>query len=125
MNNLDWLEEHSRNPYHCGAHPTASHAETISSLICSDTVLLQANQLGDEIQDLWHTATGCLVCQASASFVCQWAEKRLVSVLQKTSEKDYLGQLCPLTPMRQQCALLAFRCLKILLGNINTGNADK
>ena len=125
MNNFDWLDEHSRTPYHCGNHPTATHTESVSSLVCSDTVTLQITIQEGATEELWHTAIGCLVCQASASFICQWAEGQTVASLQNTSEQDYLNQLSLLTPMRQQCALLAFRCLKKVLTSMGAKEADE
>ncbi len=108
----NWLEEHSHSPYHKFEISHHTHAKTIASQHCSDTVTLQLVIKDQVIHEAWHTAQGCLVAQASASFLCQWSEGKSIKQLQATKETDDLNLLGPLTPMRQQCALLAFRCLQ-------------
>lgn len=107
--------DHMRFPFHRGI-PEASHVKsTLSSKTCADEVTLYVSMEQNHIHDTWHEASGCLVCQASASFLCEWSEGMAIDACLGTTEKDYLALLGPLTPLRQQCALLAFRCLRKLL----------
>lgn len=113
----NWLEDHYHSPYHKFEISHQTHAKTIASQHCSDTVTLQLVVKNQLIQEAWHTAQGCLVAQASASFICQFSEGKYVEQLQAIKETEYLTLLGPLTPMRQQCALLAFRCLQKALNS--------
>lgn len=67
------------------------------------------------IRQAWHLSTGCLVCQSAASFLCEWCEGKSFEEVLGFSEQNYLSLLGGLTPMRQLCALLSFRCLRELL----------
>lgn len=122
-----WLEEHSTSRYHNSFVEIRTHEATVSSLICSDTVTLQLVIDSGTIKEAWHFAQGCLVAQASASFICHWSEDKQASDVVNMSESDYLNLLSPLTPLRQQCALLAFRCLQkaVTEGRIDTAKGGK
>ena len=110
-----WLESHARTPFHRANLDTATHTATRVNPVCSDCVTLQVRFDSNQIAEAWHTAQGCLVSQAAASVLCQWCEGQSVDELNAIEDADYLKLLGPLTPMRQQCALLAFHCLKQIL----------
>lgn len=108
----DWLIEHAHRPYHQEQISKATHSATLTSAHCSDIVFLQLVVDDRVIKQACHTAQGCLIGQASASFICKLSEGKHFEQLQTIKETEYLTLLGPLTPMRQQCALLAFRCLQ-------------
>lgn len=119
MTDLDWLLDHSQSPYHRG-NPDPSEAivtGTLSSQVCADRVVLHALVTNGRIRELWHSAQGCIVSQAGASFLCEWAEEKSVREILEMPESEYLRQLGELTPRRQPCALQAFRCLKRMFSN--------
>lgn len=115
MSELEWLLTHSRHPYHRGSIEQQCQTGDIASQTCADRVSLQVVVDGPVIQQIWHNAVGCMVCQASASYLCETFEGVTLEEVQNQTETDYLEELGTLTPLRQQCALQSFRCLKQIL----------
>jgi len=115
MNSENWLEEHSRFPYHRGLLEDHSPTASVSSTVCGDVVTLQMRSDGQSVRELRHMSSGCLVCQSSASFICSFVEGWSFGSVRELTQEDYLDILGPLSPMRQTCALLAFRCLELLI----------
>lgn len=113
------LFDHIRDPYHAGHPAKVASTASISSLYCADQVTLCVVIDDSRVQEVWYQAQGCLVCQAAASYLCEWAETRLINELRAATTPDFLSPLGPLTPMRQQCALLSLRCLKTILESIS------
>ena len=115
MTDLDWLLTHSRRPYHWGSTERVSLSGEVASRTCADLVSLQIVLEDGVISEIWHRAQGCMVCQASASFLCERFEGTEVRQVQGQTTEEYLAELGTLTPLRQKCALQAFRCLKQIL----------
>ncbi len=109
------FSDHFGSRYHCGTPVSWTHQGSISSSTCGDEVVFYAVIDGTQIREAWHTVRGCIVCQAASSFVCKWAVNKSADDLVSIGEDGFLAILGPLTPLRQQCALLPFRCLKRLL----------
>ncbi|RCS49125.1 iron-sulfur cluster assembly scaffold protein [Bremerella cremea] len=115
MSDLEWLLTHSRHPYHRGSIEQPCQTGDIASRTCADRVSLQVVVDGPVIQQIWHNAVGCMVCQASISYLCEMFEGLTIDEVQSQTEVDYLEELGTLTPLRQQRALQSFRCLKQIL----------
>lgn len=118
MSKSDWLIDYARSPFHRGELHKVTNRATKSSPTCADCVTLQIEITDNRIKQAWHLSQGCLVCQASASFLCEWCEGKSLSELREIQDVDYLNLLGPLTPLRQNCALLAFHCLQTILREI-------
>lgn len=119
------LSDYFTEQYHYERPSYWTHQGTIASVFCGDQVVLFVTIEDSVVRGVWHTTTGCLVAQAAASFVCQWAEGRTLDRVHVTTEHEFLALVGPLTPMRQQCALLPFRCLKQLLPSLRLGEGCK
>jgi nitrogen fixation NifU-like protein len=111
--------DHFRHRYHCAEPVNWTHKLTLSSSRCGDEVTLFALIREERVIEAWHTAIGCVVSVASASFLCHWVEERSTEYAKGISDSEFLALLTPLTPMRQECALLPLRCLRQLLGTDN------
>ncbi len=109
---MEWLLDYASSPYHRGACSASSLRHTLTSQSCADCVTLQIVLEETLIQQAWHLSQGCLVSQSAVSFLCEWCEGKTIQEVLATEEGDYLKLLGNLTPMRQQCALLSFRCLQ-------------
>lgn len=117
MTDLDWLLTHARNPYHLGKTEKPSCYGEVASRTCADWISLQVVAEGEIIREIWHQGKGCMVSQASASFLCEWYEGAEINEVRDQTPEEYLEELGALTPLRQQCALQAFRCLKKIVGD--------
>ncbi len=119
MSDLEWLLTHSRHPYHRGDAPRACQTGNVASQTCADRVSLQVVFDGPMIQEIWHQVEGCMVCQASTSYLCEMYEGASIDDVRKETELDFLPELKSLTPLRQQCALRAFHCLQQILESLS------
>jgi nitrogen fixation NifU-like protein len=109
------LLELVRSPYHVGTCSRADGQFSLSSRICGDRVTLSLRWDGDTVTELWHAVQGCIICQASASLLCRWAEGRDAAFLWNVANSQYLTHFGTLSPFRQHCALLPLECLRHLL----------
>ncbi|MCA8996036.1 MAG: iron-sulfur cluster assembly scaffold protein [Planctomycetaceae bacterium] len=116
------LLTHARSPVHWGDREHCSVSSSLASVYCGDRVSLFLVIDSNILRELWHTAEGCLVSQASASYLCEWGQGLSLRSLIATADSEFLKPLGPLTPMRQQCALLSLRCLKMGIEKHLTAN---
>ncbi len=110
------LLDHFDAPYHRGDLPSATHRQSVSSAACGDEVSLALQIEDQRIQAAWFQASGCIVCQAAASMLCEHIEHRTLTELadfHAAAMLDLIG--IPLTPGRQHCGLLAHQALRKLL----------
>ncbi len=108
--------EHNNAPYHRGVLDDATHIQYLRNPTCGDEVTIQLRIVNQIIEAAWFTATGCMVSCAGASMTCEYIEKRRLSQLSLLDHASMLSIMAvPLTPHRQQCALLAFNALRALL----------
>lgn len=95
-------------------NPTATHTER--NRLCGDEVRLDLRLEAAQVREARFDGRGCLVSQAAASMLCEYVEGRTIDELAALEAADVLDLFgVPLTPHRQQCALLAFRALKTVL----------
>ena len=113
----DYILQHYESPYHKGrlCCATCTHEEANST--CGDYIRLELLvQRGCTITKAYFDGRGCVISQAAASILCEFAEGRTLTSMQNFTAKDMLNLLSiPLTPKRMQCGLLAFKALKTLL----------
>lgn len=86
---------------------------------CGDRILLQlAVDQNEQITEAWHDGNGCITSQAAASLLCEYIEGKSLSELRIMTKAEMLSLLgIQLTPLRQQCALLAFNALRAILAS--------
>lgn len=107
---------HYESPQYRGSieGPKLSHSER--NPICGDHVQLEASIDGDRVDRLRFKAQGCIISQAAASLLCEYAEGKRLLDLQRLAADEMLKLLqVPLVPGRIRCALLPFRALKSLV----------
>ena len=75
-----------------------------------------------KLQEVGFEARGCIISQAAASILCEFAEGKSVADLRQFTPAEMLELLkIPLTPGRVQCGLLAFTALRTLLYSMEGG----
>ncbi|MBW3540452.1 MAG: iron-sulfur cluster assembly scaffold protein [Planctomycetes bacterium] len=117
----DFLLDHIESPYHKGRIERSTATRTERNAVCGDVVELQivVDRLG-RVREAWFDGRGCLLSQAAASMLCEHIEGRTVAELEVLQPDELLDLVdIPLTPLRRQCALLAFRAIKSLLAALH------
>ena len=96
-------------------HPCRSH--TLRNPVCGDSVDLQLQEdVNGVLRSVAFEGQGCMISQAAASIICEFAEGKSIAELRQFTAEEMLELLrIPLTPRRMQCGLLAFTALKTLL----------
>lgn len=108
---------HFESPYHRGRLADPSAAQHLRNSACGDWVNLEVRLAdGDRIEAIFFEGQGCIVSQAAASILCERVEGRTLEELAALGPQDMLGWIdVPLLARRWQCALLAFRALKMIV----------
>ncbi len=105
--------EHFNAPYRRGTLTTATHVGYARSAACGDEVTIFAEIRNETINTASFIASGCMVCQAAASILCEFIEKKTTSELNVFNPKAMLDLIgVPLTPRRQQCGILPLNALR-------------
>lgn len=116
--------DHMRSPFHRGHFSDASHVLSRRNATCGDEVTLQLKIHGDTIEAAWFIASGCMVSQAAASILCEYLHDCPLSQAMALTADSWIEQMeVPLTPHRQQCAILCFQTLKAMLDNLDPTNS--
>lgn len=99
--------EHFNAPFHRGKLATATHSGYARNAACGDEVTIYAEIRDSKIVKCGFVASGCMVCQAAASILCEHIEGRNLVDLAAISTQEMLQLIgVPLTPRRQPCGLL-------------------
>ena len=108
---------HFESPYPRGRLAAPSATQHLRNPTCGDWVVLDVRwSPGGRIEALHFEGQGCIVSQAAASILCERAEGRTFRELAALEPRDMLGWIgIPLMLRRQQCALLVFRALKMII----------
>ena len=101
-------------PYHFGSCPYPTHASEEENPQCGDWVRIELRVVGgDRIGAAWFQSRGCVVTKASASMLLEHLEHKTVAECESFSPAEMLTLFgAPLTPLRRNCCLLAFRVFK-------------
>jgi len=111
--------EHINAPFHRGALELATHTQQLRNPTCGDEVRLQLILAGGHVKEAWFTAAGCMVSQAAASILCAHVDGKALTELAEFTPSDMLALISvPLTPHRQQCALLPFFALRTIIEDL-------
>ena len=83
---------------------------------CGDEITLQGEQAGGKIEKIVYKGSACSICLASAEFLCQEIEGKLLSAIDTEKEKKKLLATFSMqeTDKRASCALLPYRALEQL-----------
>ncbi len=107
------LMDHYRHPRHRGTlqRPDFSTGEYNPS--CGDSVSVQGNIKQNELIAIAFEGAGCVISQAAASLLAEYALNRSLDELAALTADDILKLVkIPLGPTRLKCALLSLHALK-------------
>jgi nitrogen fixation NifU-like protein len=115
LDDSDFLA-HFEFPYHRGRLTEPSISQHLRNAVCGDWVNLEVRLTdGDRVEVVYFEGQGCIVSQSAASILCQRVEGITLRELADLGPMDMLSWIdIPLLARRQQCALLAFRALKMI-----------
>ena len=104
---------HLDSPYHRGPVENATHVGYARSASCGDEVRLYLIVDQGVVTTAGFVASGCMVCQAAASILCEAVESRRIPQLELMTTEIMLELIgVPLTLRRQQCGLLPLIALR-------------
>jgi nitrogen fixation NifU-like protein len=108
---MELYQEKSHNYALADATVTA----TQTNPLCGDTVTIYCIIIEEKIEKIRFTASGCVLSQASAAFVCKELEGKKIQDKEKLSP-SYMQESLGLNlgPTRVLCIMLAIECLKKL-----------
>ncbi|AGA25617.1 iron-sulfur cluster assembly scaffold protein [Singulisphaera acidiphila] len=108
---------HFESPYHRGRLTAPSATQHLRNAVCGDWVNLEVRLAGGvRVEAVYFEGQGCIVSQAAASILCERVEGWTLDELATLGPQDMLDWIdIPLLVRRQQCALLAFRALKMIV----------
>lgn len=107
------LLDHFHNPRCKGVleHPSITSGEYNPS--CGDSVSITAMVVGGAISDIAFTGSGCVISQATASMLCEYALSKSLDTLLDLNVDALLAMIkIPLGPTRLKCALLSLYALQ-------------
>jgi nitrogen fixation NifU-like protein len=128
----EMILDHHQNPRGKGI-PEGYETVTLKNVSCGDIITVGARFDNDTIQDIRHNGTGCSICCASASMMCELLKgEKKQNALELTHEfsrmmtrqeynPELLGDASALEGInkllpRIKCATLAWNAAKQLLG---------
>jgi len=107
------LIDHFRNPRNKGilARPDFSTQEYIPS--CGDRIGMQGTIALGRLTEIKFTGTGCVISQAAASLLTEYAQGKSLEELLSLDKNALLSMLgMQLGPTRMRCALLSLHALQ-------------
>jgi nitrogen fixation NifU-like protein len=114
--------EHFNAPYHRGPLATATHSGYARNAACGDEVTVYAEIRDSKIVECSFVASGCMVCQAAASILCEHIQSQDIQNVATITPQEALNLIgVPLTPRRQLCGLLPHYALQTLLSTAKEG----
>jgi len=119
----DHILRHFEEPHHNASFAAATYRQRIDNPVCGDSIQLELQASdGGLIEQAWFTGTGCIISQASASMLVEHIEGKTIEQLTSFAAQDMLHLFrARLTPLRQQCCLLSWKALQLLLQTAHDG----
>ena len=106
------LLDHYRHPRNYGELEDPQVTTEVLNPSCGDQIGLQMTLAGDTISRIAFQGKGCIISQAAASMLTEFALKAPIDRLKTFTKDDMLSLLgISLGPTRLRCALLALECL--------------
>lgn len=107
------LIDHFRNPKYRGTLSTSDFSAQGQILSCGDKVTVQGLITDNHITTIVFEGAGCVISQAAASLLCEYAVGKSVDLLLTLDKNQILSMLgVQLGPMRMKCAELALSALQ-------------
>lgn len=105
--------DHYRNPRNKGTIPKPSKSATLYNPLCGDKIRIDLVLRNGKVKDIKFSGKGCVISQASASLLTEYAKNKKVIYLRKVDEKSIINMLnINLGPNRLKCALLPLEVLR-------------
>lgn len=112
----DTLRDHLEAPFNRGSLKDATASGTHRNPACGDQVTLYLKIEESIVRKAWQQVSGCLLCQASASVLCEKLEQMNIAEAGLISEAEFLQWIgIRVSPGRLACCLLPLRTLRPLL----------
>ncbi|MEX0849682.1 MAG: iron-sulfur cluster assembly scaffold protein [Candidatus Dependentiae bacterium] len=107
------LMDHYQHPRHRGILTGADFDSGQYNPSCGDAVTMQGKITNDVITHIAFEGKGCVISQATASMLAEYALGKPIDELSQFSVDDMLQLIkIPLGPTRLKCALLSLHALK-------------
>ncbi len=127
------MVERARRGFGKGRLQQASASITVDNPLCGDRVTLDITRVGDRVSAVGHDVRGCLLCEAAAATIAEFARGKGADELQAMSAAigemmrkgtpapapfACLGVFAPVhhSKSRRDCVLLPFEALGKALG---------
>lgn len=111
------LLDHYRYPRNYGILENPDIISESLNPSCGDEVSIQAHVQNGHISILKFQGKGCVISQAAASLLTQYAHNKPLEMLQKLTKDDILALIgITLGPTRLRCALLVLEALQQGIG---------
>ncbi len=106
------LMDHYRSPRNRGTLEDPDFVSGTFNPSCGDSVSLQGHIKKDAVVKLAFEGYGCVISQATASMLTEFAVDKSIVRLENLDKEDILKMIhVPLGPTRLKCALLALQAL--------------
>lgn len=122
------LLEDARRPRHFGRMANPDEVLEAANPVCGDelTIFLKFDKAKRKIEKASFDGRGCMVMFASTTRLLDYLSGKSVSWLQRLTPKKVLAVFnAPLTPSRQECALMPLKALDELKKRIKRGGRVK
>ncbi len=110
--------DHYKHPHNRGVLDPATHAGHEANALCGDEISMTLRVDGaNRIEDVRFDGEGCAISIASASLLTDALKGKTIAEARALDRVAILkGIGVPLSSVREQCALLPLRALRIALG---------
>ncbi len=113
----DRLMDHYHHPRHQGTIAEATFSTGQYNPSCGDAVALTGTITNGTLTAIAFQGKGCVISQAAASLLCEYAYDKSVQDLAALDAQWMLDMVgIPLGPTRLRCALLVLQALKDGIG---------
>jgi nitrogen fixation protein NifU and related proteins len=107
------LMDHYRNPRNHGVIGAADFSAEQRNSSCGDEVLCTGIISENTLGDVLFQGKGCVISQATASLLSEYAQNKHLNVLLELDKDDIIAMIgMPLGPVRLQCGLLPLMALQ-------------
>jgi nitrogen fixation protein NifU and related proteins len=107
------LMDHYRNPRNNGVIDGADFSAEQRNSSCGDEVLCTGVVHGNNLRSVLFKGKGCVISQATASLLSEYAKNRSLEALLLVDKDDIIAMIgMPLGPVRLQCGLLPLIALQ-------------
>lgn len=110
---LDRILEHYRNPRNYGELEGADAHAKESNMVCGDLTEIFVKVREGRIEAISFKGKGCMLSQASASILTEYARGMSVEEAMRLSKQDVFRMLgIELGPVRSRCAMLSVKAMR-------------